>query len=62
MILDIDVMGAQEVFKRIPNAVTIFVKPLALMELENRLRARGDGFRRIHTNPDEKCNPRDRAG
>lgn len=41
MILDIDVMGAQEVFKRIPKAVGVFVNAPSLEELEKRLRARG---------------------
>jgi guanylate kinase len=41
MILDIDVMGAQEVLKRIPEAVSIFVNAPSSEELEKRLRARG---------------------
>jgi len=41
MILDIDVMGAQEVFKRIPEAVGVFINAPSLEELERRLRARG---------------------
>lgn len=50
MILDIDVMGAQEVFKRVPNAVSIFVNAPSSEELEKRLRARGtDSEESIHT-------------
>jgi guanylate kinase len=41
IILDIDVMGAQEVFKRIAKAVGVFVNAPTLEELEKRLRARG---------------------
>jgi len=53
MILDIDVMGAQEVFKRIPAAVGIFVNAPSLDELEKRLRARGtDSEESIRTRMD----------
>jgi guanylate kinase len=41
MILDIDVMGAQEAFKKIPQAVGVFVNAPSMEELEKRLRARG---------------------
>lgn len=40
MILDIDVEGAREVFRKIHNAVGIFVSPPSMAVLEQRLRAR----------------------
>jgi guanylate kinase len=40
MILDIDVMGAFEVFKKISNAVGIFINAPSLAALEGRLRSR----------------------
>jgi guanylate kinase len=40
MILDIDVMGALEVFKKISNAVGIFINAPSLAALEGRLRSR----------------------
>lgn len=41
MILDIDVEGAKEVFKKIPSAVGIFINAPSLAVLEQRLRLRG---------------------
>jgi len=41
MILDIDVEGAKEVFKRVPDAVGIFVSAPDLNVLDRRLRSRG---------------------
>lgn len=41
VILDIDVQGAQQVAGHYPEAVTIFVKPPSLEELERRLVKRG---------------------
>ncbi len=41
MILDIDVQGAAEVFRRFPDAVGIFVTVPSMDELERRLCARG---------------------
>lgn len=41
VILEIDVEGAQEVLKRFAEAVTIFLLPGDLAELERRLRSRG---------------------
>jgi guanylate kinase len=41
VILEIDVVGASFVRKRIPEAVLIFVDPPSLEELERRLRGRG---------------------
>ena len=41
MILDIDVEGAKEVFRKIPNAVDIFITAPNLGILEQRLRLRG---------------------
>jgi guanylate kinase len=40
LVLDIDVQGAAQLKKRIPDAVTIFVLPPSREELEQRLRAR----------------------
>jgi guanylate kinase len=39
--LDIDWQGARQVRRRFPGAVTIFIKPPSLEELERRLRTRG---------------------
>lgn len=39
--LDIDWQGARQVRERFPDAVSIFIKPPSLEELERRLRARG---------------------
>ena len=41
MILEIDVHGGQAVIEQYPEAVTIFVRPSSLAELERRLRGRG---------------------
>jgi guanylate kinase len=40
MIMDIDVVGAKEVFSRIPQAIGIFVNAPSLSDLEKRLRSR----------------------
>ena len=39
-ILDLDVQGALEIIKEYPDAVTIFIQPPSIEELENRLRKR----------------------
>jgi len=41
LVLDIDVQGAEQVKKKIPDAVTIFILPPNREELEKRLRSRG---------------------
>jgi guanylate kinase len=41
VVLEIDVEGTRSVLKRYPNALTIFVRPESIDELERRLRARG---------------------
>jgi len=41
VILDIDVQGARDVRKAYPEAVTIFIVPASLTELDRRLRSRG---------------------
>ncbi len=41
MILDIDVEGAKEVFKKVPSAVGIFINAPSMAVLEQRLRLRG---------------------
>ena len=41
VILDIEVQGARQVKAKLPEAVTVFVVPSSLTELERRLRSRG---------------------
>ena len=41
IVLEIDVEGADEVLKHYPDAITIFVHPGSIEELERRLRGRG---------------------
>src|SRR5262249_27606398 len=41
LVLEIDVQGAEQVKKKLPNAVAIFILPPAKDELERRLRNRG---------------------
>lgn len=41
VILDIEVQGARQVKARMPQAVTVFIAPPSLEELERRLRSRG---------------------
>lgn len=41
VILEIDVDGASKVFEQFPDAVSIFIRPDSLEELERRLRFRG---------------------
>ena len=41
VILEIDVQGMLQVIRHYPNAITIFVRPTDLDELEQRLRGRG---------------------
>jgi guanylate kinase len=41
VILEIDVEGAQDVLESFPEAITIFILPGDLVELERRLRSRG---------------------
>ncbi len=41
VILEIDVDGAREVLRQFPEAVTIFIRPDSMEELERRLRSRG---------------------
>jgi guanylate kinase len=41
IVLEIDVQGAMAVIQRYPQAVTIFVHPSSINELERRLRGRG---------------------
>jgi guanylate kinase len=41
VILDIDVQGARDVLKAVPEAVSIFIIPASHEELERRLRQRG---------------------
>jgi guanylate kinase len=41
ILLDIDLQGARQMVRRFPEAVTIFIMPPSLLELERRLRQRG---------------------
>ena len=41
VILEIDVDGAREVLRQYPEAVTVFIRPDSMDELERRLRTRG---------------------
>jgi guanylate kinase len=41
IVLEIDVEGADKVLNHYPDAITIFIHPGSLEELENRLRGRG---------------------
>jgi len=44
VILDIEVQGAKQVMSKMPEAITIFVVPPDMKELENRLRGRGTDY------------------
>ena len=41
LVLEIDVQGAEQVRKKLPDAVAIFIVPPSRQELEQRIRARG---------------------
>ena len=41
VVLEIDVQGAHAVVEQFPDAITIFIRPRSLEELERRLRGRG---------------------
>lgn len=41
VVLEIDVQGALDVMERFPEAITIFLRPSGVEELERRLRGRG---------------------
>lgn len=41
VVLDIEILGARQVKKKMPGAVLIFIAPPSLVELERRLRGRG---------------------
>ncbi|MBI3404011.1 MAG: guanylate kinase [Acidobacteria bacterium] len=41
LVLEIDVQGAEQVKKKIPSAILIFILPPSRQELEGRIRARG---------------------
>ena len=51
VILEIDVQGAKQVIKKVPDALSIFIIPPSLEELERRLRGRG-------TDSEDKLNAR----
>ena len=46
VILDIEVQGAAQVKRKLPEAVTVFLAPPGLDALERRLRGRGNTLRR----------------
>ena len=41
VLLEIDVKGAENIFKKVPNVISIFIAPPSVEELGNRLRGRG---------------------
>ncbi len=41
VLLDIDVQGARQILARFPQAITVFVMPPSVAELEKRLKSRG---------------------
>lgn len=41
VVLDIEIQGAQQVTKAVPEAISVFLMPPSLEELEHRLRGRG---------------------
>lgn len=41
VVLEIEVQGAMQIHKKRPDAVTVFVRPPSIEELEHRLRGRG---------------------
>lgn len=41
VLLDIDVQGAQQILKRFPDSVTVFIMPPSMAELKRRLMQRG---------------------
>ncbi len=41
VLLEVDVAGAEKVLSQFADAITIFIKPLSINELERRLRSRG---------------------
>lgn len=47
VVLVIDVQGAQQVRRRVPDVVSIFVMPPSFEELRRRLRGRGSGNERV---------------
>jgi len=63
MILDIDVEGANEVFKKVPGAVGIFVTAPSITILEQRLRLRGtDSEQSIRTRMVNAAREMEQAG
>jgi len=63
MILDIDVEGANEVFKKVPGAVGIFITAPSITILEQRLRLRGtDSEQSIRTRMVNAAREMEQAG
>jgi guanylate kinase len=60
LLLDIDVQGAAQVKRKIPEAISIFVLPPSREELERRLRTRSEAEREIQEQLfGKKCSPAD---
>ncbi len=55
VILEIEVQGAQQVMQKCPDAVSIFIAPPSMTELEKRLRGRGYRSRRSHSKTACNC-------
>jgi guanylate kinase len=49
MVMDIDVEGAKDVFRKMPDAVGIFISPPDMTVLEERLRGRGTDSEEVIT-------------
>jgi guanylate kinase len=49
LVLDIDVQGAAQIKKNLPEAVSIFILPPSRSELEKRLRRRNDAEKQLET-------------
>lgn len=62
VILDIEVQGAAQVKRKLPEAVTVFLAPPGLDALERRLRGRRDGIGRDDPCAARHSTARDGAG
>jgi len=56
IILDIEVQGAKQVMSKVPDAITIFIVPPNMEELERRLRGRGtDSEKKLAARLERAC-------